>query len=257
MTSNALVRMPACTEGSGRAQARERAVLAVVLFTVYCAGYFAIPTFVDPAEARSLRTPLDDAIPFVPATIYLYAWVYTALFLPLFVVRCQTLFRRVIAAYALALSVSLLGFALYPVTSLGLRPAAESFDPAHFTTWALRLSFSLDPPYNLFPSAHVAIACLAGLVAWTARRVYGVVAAVAVVCITVAVCTVKQHYVLDALAGLALGAAAWLALVRGHRCDACAELHYPWQGPALYFVVHVSAYAAVFAVFLSGIAPLE
>ena len=255
MTSNALARTATCTNGSARAW--ERGALTAVLFTLFFVGYYALAALVDPVRAHSLRTSLDDAIPFVPATIYFYAWVYTALFLPLFVVRCQTLFRRVIAAYALVVGVSLLCFAIYPVTSLGLRSEVESLDPARFTSWALRLVYTLDPPYNLFPSVHIAIAILAAGVAWTARRVYGIVAGAAVAVIAVAICTVKQHFVLDGLAGLALGAAVWFALVRGHRCDACTVLHYPWQGPALYLAVHASIYGAVFVVFLAGVAPWD
>jgi membrane-associated phospholipid phosphatase len=254
MTSNVLAGSAAC---AGRGRGRERALLVTLLFGGFFIGYYAIAAYVDPARARSLRTPLDDAIPFVAESIYFYAWVYTALFLPLFVVRCQALFRRVIAAYALAVGVSLLVFALYPVGAAGLRPDVATLDPSHFTTWAVRLTYHFDPPVNLFPSVHLAVATLAALIAGTARRGYGLAAGVVVAIIAVSVCSVKQHYVVDGIAGLGLGLAAWLLLVRGHRCVACDALHYAWRGPALYLVVHFSIYGAVFAAFLSGFAPWD
>jgi len=66
----------------------------MLLLIVWASGYYAIALTIDPRAARSLGTALDAAIPFIPATVYLYSWVYTAMLYPLFTVRCIRLFRR-------------------------------------------------------------------------------------------------------------------------------------------------------------------
>ena len=49
-------------------------------------------------RAHSLATALDDAIPFVPWTVYPYSAAYAFVLLPLFVVRCPRLFARTLRA---------------------------------------------------------------------------------------------------------------------------------------------------------------
>jgi len=73
---------------------REKLALVMLLLIVWASGYYAIALTIDPRAARSLGTALDAAIPFIPATVYLYSWVYTAMLYPLFTVRCIRLFRR-------------------------------------------------------------------------------------------------------------------------------------------------------------------
>lgn len=231
---------------------RERALLAVTLLVGFFASYFLIGLSVDPARARSVRIPFDDAIPFVPESIFLYAWVYTAMLFPLFVVRCPVLFRRAALAYALVLAVSFVTFALYPVTAIGLRSDLSGLDPGRFAHWGIVLTYTLDPPYNLFPSVHLAIATLAALVSWKARTAYGAVAFGFVALIAVAICTTKQHFVVDGFVGVALALFAYALVVHPYRSASGVAVAYGWRGPASYLVLHSLVYLGLFGAFLAG-----
>lgn len=239
------------------ARPREKLLLVLVLFVLTFAGYYAIGLTASAVTARTLRTPLDDAIPLVPACMWLYVWVYTAMVYPCFVVRCPFLFRRAVLGYAVVVVVSLLTWLAFPVTSNGLRADVASIDISTFPGWGLKVNYTLDPPFNCFPSLHMSIATLAALSAGRARALWGLVAVPPALGIAVAIVTVKQHWILDGVAGALLGAAAYALVVRPARVEGrpADELAYGWNGPAIYMVFHCSLYAALYAAYLAGWTP--
>lgn len=217
---------------------------------LFIGGYFGLGWAVDPSRARSLATPVDAAIPFVPWTIYPYLLIFPASLFPLFAVRSGRLFRRAILAYAIAIVVSLAVFVAWPVTSSGLRVPSSSLDPARFTDWCVAVVYRLDPPVNLFPSLHLSIAALTTAVAWKARRAYGVWALAGLVAIGVSICTVKQHFVLDGVGGLALAAAVGGVVIRPFRGTAAdGPLAYSWKGPVTYAGFLALVYAGFWVAF--------
>lgn len=237
----------------------ERWSRVAALFAFNFAGYYLIGLSGDPAGAARLHTRLDDAIPFLPWTEVLYFSVYTAMLYPAFVVRDRLLFRRVTHAYLAVICVSLLCWWVFPVTAIGLRADPTTLDPAVFWEWGVRANYALDPPFNMFPSLHLSIATLAGLCGWTARRAFGLAAAPVVAGIAVSICTVKQHYAVDGLAGLVLGTAAWAALVR--RAPEAAlpqdERATGWGGPLAWAGFTALVYLAALIAWRLGWRPWE
>jgi membrane-associated phospholipid phosphatase len=228
----------------------ERIVLTVSLVIFFIAGYFGIGLSRSPSEARELRTFLDDKIPFVVHSVWIYLLIFPSALIPLFVVRCQQLFRRTAVAYAAAISFSLICFAVFPVTSARLRVDQASLDLTRASDWAVATLYSIDPPYNLFPSLHLAIAMLAAFAAWKAARTHGAAAFVLLVFIGVSVCIVKQHVLLDAIGGIALGALVAALLLRPYRPDAGVEPAYSWRGPLLYVVFLVLVYTGFYLIYV-------
>jgi membrane-associated phospholipid phosphatase len=192
----------------------ERLAIAIAMLLYAFGGYFWIGATVEPASAATLATALDARIPFVPESIYVYASVYLLIALPIFVIDSRALFRRTALAYAVIVTVCLLCFRLSPVSGAALRPDLADVQASPFVLWGLRLNYGLDPPVNLFPSLHVAGATIAAWAAGRARPAYGALAGVLVAAVAIAVCTVKQHYWVDAAAGIALATAVWAALLR-------------------------------------------
>jgi len=117
-------------------------------------------------------------------------------------------------ARSIAIALSLIVFAAVPVTSIGLRANRAALDTQHISPFAVSLLYRLDPPFNLFPSLHLSIATLAALSVWKAARVAGPTALAGVAAIGTATCTVKQHFVLDGLAGIALAALVYAVVLR-------------------------------------------
>jgi membrane-associated phospholipid phosphatase len=216
---------------------------------LFVAGYFGIGLHVRPSAARELRLAVDARIPFVAETIWIYLWLFPAALLPLFLIRCRGLFRRTIAAYAIVIAASLAVFAAYPVTSRELRADPSLLELDRVSPWVVSVLYRLDPPYNLFPSLHLSVAALAALSAWKASRAYGAAVAVGVVLIAVSICTVKQHFVLDGVGGLALAGGAYAAVLRPYAPPHDTEPAYGWRGPAAYLVLMVLVYAGFVVAF--------
>ncbi|HTO71366.1 MAG TPA: phosphatase PAP2 family protein [Myxococcota bacterium] len=187
-----------------RAGAAERAAWAAGLAAGWAGGYFALGS-VAPARARDLAGPLDAWIPFVPESVWPYLFGVAAIAAPAVGLRGRTRLRRTAAAYALALAASFLAFALFPVTSVGLRARGEALaEVAPLTAWALERLYALDPPYNLFPSLHVSLSWLAARALARESPRLGALGFAAAAVVAVSACTVKQHFALDVAGGVAL-----------------------------------------------------
>jgi hypothetical protein len=194
----------------------ERIALAVGVIAFFIIGYFGIGMSVDPLRAHDLTTTLDRRIPFVASAIWVYFAMFPAAVSPLFLVSCPRLYRRTVAAYAAAIAVSLVLFALLPVTSAGLRVSDATLTSGDLSRRAVALLYRLDPPLNLFPSLHFSIAALAAFATWKAGRVGGIAAVCGVTAIGLSICAVKQHFVLDAAAGLVLSGAIYAIVLRSY-----------------------------------------
>jgi len=163
---------------------------------------------------RSLATPIDGLIPFLPWSVWVYLLGLVLIALPAFVPSSRSHFRRTALAYGVVLVVSQACFALFPVTSLGLRPDVAQITSDGPTSWALRQLYAIDPEYNLCPSLHVSLCALAALSIRRVSRPVGAAALAMAALVAISVCTVKQHFALDVIAGVCLAAAAQI-VVRG------------------------------------------
>ena len=229
-----------------------RLAVAVGIFIALFLAYNVVARILGPGRAHSLRTPLDDSIPFVPQTVYLYSAVYTAMLLPLFTIRCPDLFRRAVLAYLVVIAVSLVCFAAYPVTAIGFRPADATIDTTSFYGWGVRLTYAVDPPYNLFPSLHLSIAVTAAIAAWKARPAFGVMAGAIATGIGVSITTMKQHFVADGVGALLVSVTVWALLLRPYVRDPDGRSAWSWRGPLSYLAFHASVYAALYAAYRAG-----
>jgi len=181
----------------------EKALIALAVQTVLAAGFVAIGQ----ATARHaippppwLDTPLDRSVPLVPGWVWVYATWYPA---PLALLAAERIrFRRAAAAVLVAFAACACGYLAWPVRID--RPPADGRG-ASFA--ALAVLYRIDPPVNVFPSFHAALAAVlvaVGPARGPART--GIVAWMLAVCVSCVL--TKQHYVLDVLAGAAVGFAA-------------------------------------------------
>jgi membrane-associated phospholipid phosphatase len=150
----------------------------------------------------------------VPSAVCVYAWVYTGALLPLFTVRSDALFERVVWAYVLVFAVCSVSFVLFPVSATALRPVLPPLADPGFTDWSIRLLYALDPPLNLFPSLHVAFATCAATASWKAQKSQGLFVFPWVMAISASTCLTKQHYAIDVIAGIVVGVGVFTACTR-------------------------------------------
>lgn len=183
----------------------------VALFAIIPAylviGYTLVP-------GRELHVPAiawDAAIPLVPAWSVVYGSLFLAALLPVFVVHQQELVRRVILAFLSVWLFAYVCFIAWPTVT----PRPRELAGDDFFTWLLRGIHGADIRYNCFPSLHVAQCFLAAFAVDRVHRGVGRFAFAWATLVALATLFTKQHYVLDAIAGVVMAWVAHLAFLRG------------------------------------------
>jgi membrane-associated phospholipid phosphatase len=180
-------------------------LVGMVPFYIFIAG---------PALGRTQHAPaiaLDGAIPLVPTWSLIYGALYAFLIaLPVFVVREEELLRRVVWAYLAVWITAYICFLVYPTVA----PRPEAVADTGFGAWGLRLLYGMDPPYNCFPSLHVAHSFVSALACFRVHRGVGIAAMVSASLVGLSTLFTKQHYVLDVIAGVLMAVVAYTILVR-------------------------------------------
>lgn len=163
---------------------------------------------------------LDVVIPVEPAWAPVYLSLFLAPLLPAFVLHQQELIHRTVLAWIAIWLTAYIFFLAWP-TEIA-RPAHVEGDG--FLPWMLRAIYASDAPANCFPSLHVAQCFLAAFACSRVHRGVGWAAGAWAAAVAVSTLFTKQHYVLDALAGIVLAYLAYLAFIRAYRIETTPEL---------------------------------
>lgn len=174
-------------------------VLYACVMTIYfSAGHVARPPWI------SLRTPLDDVLPFVPEAMLGYALAYVVPLALLWVEVTLSGVRRMMRACLLAYAMASFFFVVMPVRDADPPLAGDS--------WAERLldwNRAADITKNAFPSMHVGLAVLLALIAFRRSAAWGWGLTACAVVISASTLLVKQHFIVDIPAGAIIAFAAF------------------------------------------------
>jgi membrane-associated phospholipid phosphatase len=171
------------------------------------------------ARGRTTYAPelaLDRLIPLQPGWALVYGSLYLFLILlPVFVVCREEHIRRTVLAYLMVWITAYICFLVYPTRA----PRGDEVSGSGFGAWGLRFLYSADPPYNCFPSLHVAHSFVSALTCVRLHRGLGFVALTCALLVALSTLFTKQHYVLDVIAGIGLAFAAYLIFLRRYPSD--------------------------------------
>jgi membrane-associated phospholipid phosphatase len=163
--------------------------------------------------AHAPELALDRLVPLVPAWALVYGALYAFLIvLPVFVIQQQELIRRTVWAYLMVWIVAYIFFLLYPTVA----PRSDTVVGEGFATWGLRFLYEADPPYNCFPSLHVAHSFVSALACYQVHRRLGLVAISSASLVAISTLFTKQHYVADVISGILLALAAYAIFLRSY-----------------------------------------
>jgi membrane-associated phospholipid phosphatase len=150
-----------------------------------------------------LKTPLDELLPVVPFFVIPYLSLAPLLILTLLVFLLSR--TRLFQVFCLALIATWLvsyGFYAFLQTEV-IRPVLTG--SGTFTSW-INWVYSVDQPFNDFPSLHTSLSILMAVYWLRFKRRIGIVAVIWTVLIVASTLLVKQHYLADLVAG---GLLAW------------------------------------------------
>jgi membrane-associated phospholipid phosphatase len=192
-----------------------RTIIPITLLILLVPLYIFIGVLITPGQ--TLHRPelaLDKAMPLQPYWVFAYGSLYAFLILlPIFILRHEEHIRRTAFAYLLVWITSYACFLLYPTVA----PRPEKVIGDGFVLWALRFLYSSDPPYNCFPSLHVAHSFVSVFTCYRVNRGVGFAAGICASIMAVSTIYTKQHYVLDVIAGIFLACLAYVVFLRNYR----------------------------------------
>jgi membrane-associated phospholipid phosphatase len=166
-----------------------------------------------PGPVHAPELALDRLLPLVPTWALVYGALYAFLIvLPVLIVQQQELIRRTVWAYLTVWAAAYLCFMLYPTVA----PRPDAVGGESFAAWGLRFLYDADPPYNCFPSLHVAHSFVSALACYRVHRTLGVVATSCATLVAISTLFTKQHYVADAIAGILLALVAYTVFLRDY-----------------------------------------
>lgn len=140
----------------------------------------------------------EENIPFVPYFIFGYSIDYLSVIVIYFLVTKKDRFTKMVKSYLLLTTIHFFFFVFVPV-KMFIRP--EVITDGGFLGAIVRFYYWMDMPYNCFPSLHVAYMLLGTLVLWNYKRTWAYIYYIGMLIVSVSVVFVKQHYVLDVVAG--------------------------------------------------------
>jgi membrane-associated phospholipid phosphatase len=184
--------------------------MPMVLLVSLVPLYIFIAAWARGRPASAPATSIDAWVPFQPVWVLVYGPLYLWLILlPVFVIQQQEHIRRTVLAYLMVWTSAYVVFLMYP--TIASRP--EEVSGPGFAIWGLRFLYDADPPYNCFPSLHVAHSFVSAFASARVNRPLGVIAILAAALVGVSTLFTKQHYVLDVVAGALLATVAYLVFL--------------------------------------------
>ncbi len=190
-----------------RALARPYPVTIPMILLVSLAPVYLVIAGRSRGSAQAPELALDRFLPLIPTWALAYGSLYLFLIvLPVFVIQQEDLIRRTVWAYLSVWLASFACFLLYPTVA----PRPDEVMGDGFAVWGLQFLYGSDPPYNCFPSLHVAHSFVSALACYCLHRGLGLVALSSASLVAISTLFIKQHYVADVFAGIFL---AWVAYV--------------------------------------------
>lgn len=185
-------------------------LLALLMFTIWAAGYFAIAYITEGQTTHKLHTfTWESKILLSPEFVFIYLTIYPTFLLPFLFIHQQDFFRLFSLAYITVMCICYLVYLFYPVSID--RP---ELSVNCFSTWALSIVYGADRPWNCFPSMHVAMSLLASLTILEVHRIRGMLTLLLTFWIAYSTVLIKQHYVLDVVAAMLLTLTIYFFYIR-------------------------------------------
>jgi membrane-associated phospholipid phosphatase len=198
-----------------------RVTIPMVLLFLLVPVYLFLPDLALSGPPHVPALALDRAVPVQPAWALVYGALYMFLILlPVFVVRQEEQIRRTVRAYLSVWITAYVCFLLYPT----IAPRPDEVVGEGFAVWGLRTLYDSDPPYNCFPSLHVAHSFVSALTCWRVHRGLGIAAVLCAALVGLSTLYTKQHYVLDVIAGILMACVAYIVFLRSYPREAVPEL---------------------------------
>ncbi|MBL4818662.1 MAG: phosphatase PAP2 family protein [Deltaproteobacteria bacterium] len=185
----------------------------ISVLLVFAIFYFAASFFGTPRAVLLEPTEVDQALPFMAWTVWVYAITYVMLPLTFLLLRSVENLKKF--TYAMVSAIILASGVFYWYPTLMKRPQIVDDGIAE---GALKLLHMVDPPTNCFPSLHVAMMVLMAFYLHKESKGVGWFAWLLTLLVSVSTMTTKQHYFVDVLGGVVVASLSVIIAAKLVKC---------------------------------------
>jgi membrane-associated phospholipid phosphatase len=181
--------------------------VAFIAYTAWIIAFEAIGRYVATLPTIDITSALDRQIPLVPGWVWIYMCCYFFPFVPLLIARDWHRFNRGLIAIVFANVAAFIVYLAFPVAIP--RPALGSSLSEHALAFIYAIDFN--PAVTELPSLHVTFSWLVYFMCrhqGLSRIKESLVLSMAIL-ISFSTLFVKQHLIVDVIAGLALATSTW------------------------------------------------
>ena len=181
-----------------------KSLFLFLLVDYYTGGYLGINWLNDFRDRYyDMSLWFEKDIPFVPSMIIGYSFVFVLIAVAFLVIDNMPDFWDICRRFFVMVTICFAVFLILPVR-MNFRPEVSPGDG--LITEAVSFYFWMDKPYNLFPSMHLAGSFFSAFYCMRRGRIIGWTTMTMAVIVGVSVVLLKQHYIMDVMAGFVL---AW------------------------------------------------
>ncbi|MEK6933200.1 MAG: phosphatase PAP2 family protein [Nanoarchaeota archaeon] len=168
----------------------------LLILILLLGGYLLVNEMNQGKAVFDVETPFDSEIPFLSFMVIFYILLFPLILIPFFIVKNH---KKIILQYVIITMISCWIFLALP--SSIIRP---DLNENNFFEKTLSYLYSVDKPYNLFPSLHASLLALAFIFIFNQNKKLSYNLLPLFILSFVSTLFVKQHYILDLVAGLLL-----------------------------------------------------
>jgi hypothetical protein len=194
----------------GDVQGGERGRALARFAVVWLLGYGGGTILSSGRDVPALVLHADTALPFDPRWAVVYLTAFPMVVLPYLALERSRDLQRYLLVHALTIATSAVAFVAYPLAVA--RPSLDG--GAGFSHWALGLVYAFDSPRNTLPSLHAGLGLSACIFGFHVRRNVGLAFAAVFLAFLLSAIVIRQHVLVDLIAGGAVALCAYTAVVR-------------------------------------------
>ena len=182
----------------------------LLAFLPYLIFYFLIQSFIGTSQ-YNLLIGIDEKIPFIPSFIWVYhTMIPVTILTAIFLFQKRDIFLGLIFSFIFASIVMCLFYIFFP----SFYPRESFVEISTVSGWLIEMTRSIDAPHNTFPSGHVTFAWLllffVNLSQYTRKYSWiKILYFCWAVLVSISTLTLKQHFVVDVVSGIALAAISY------------------------------------------------
>ena len=183
---------------------KKNLIKRIIIFSLFWfsfIGYFIIPLLTKSIACPDWIIKIDSHIPFIWWMIIPYYSYYILIIIPPFIIKNEQKIKFLTIVLVQASMLCFIIYLIWPISSSYVLSSVQN-NPLSYFHELITFKYLHQ---NAFPSMHVSVSTIIALAIWQYKSKYKNIMLFIMISIFSATFLIKQHYLVDSIAGLILG----------------------------------------------------